>query len=141
MKKLIAALLSIFSLSASAYEITGVQMLEGSIKTQVRVGSIKTTCKVKVKKVKNLMREDQYGNPAYKVVMDVSLSGGSFMAESSKKVRFDKEVTMDNLFPDGVRDLEYKGGGITLKITEEGRLSQVSIPMAYETIICNFQSN
>lgn len=136
MKKILITLIALIALPALAHEIEGTQMLKGSLKTEIKVNYIKTTCKVKVHEVKNLMEEDQYGNPAYKVKVEVSLNGGEFL--SNKKVKFEKELWMDNLFSDGVRDLEYQGEGIKLFITNEGRLAQVQVPFQYSTVTCNF---
>ncbi|HXH73785.1 MAG TPA: hypothetical protein VNJ08_02400 [Bacteriovoracaceae bacterium] len=136
MKYLITALMALSSLALMAHEIEGVQMLKGTLKTEVRVNGIKTTCKVQIEDVKNLMEEDKFGNPAYKVKVEVSLSGGEFL--SSRKVKLDKKLTMNNLFEDGVRDLEYRGDGVKLTIQKDGRLSEAHINYHYGPVICNF---
>lgn len=136
MKKTFISLITLLALPVLAHDIEGTQMLKGSLKTEMRVNYIKTTCKVKIHDVKNLMVEDQYGNPAYKVKVEIGLKGGEFL--SDKKVKFEKELWMDNLFPDGVRDLEYQGEGIKLFINNEGRLTQVKFPSQYGTVTCNF---
>jgi hypothetical protein len=136
MKNIFALLIASLSLSTFAHTIEGVQLLKGSLKAEIRVYSIKTTCKVKVKEVKNLMEEDHYGNPAYKAEVEVSLDGGSFA--SPRKVKYEKLLLMTNLFPDGVRDLEYYAEGVKLKITSEGRFESVQIPYFGSTVVCNF---
>jgi len=136
MKILLALIISMISTLASSYEIEGTQVLKGSLKTEIIVESLKTTCKVKIEDVKNLLEEDQYGNPGYKIKVDLSLNGGEFL--SPKKVKFDKTIFLTNLFSDGVRDLEYFGSEVNLKIKNDGRLSEIRFPYKYNTVICRF---
>ncbi len=136
MKSLLALILLMISTLASSYEIEGTQVLKGSLKTEIIIESIKTTCKIKIEDVKNLLEEDQYGNPGYKIKVDISLNGGEFLGP--KKVKFDKTIFLTNLYQDGVRDLEYFGSETTLKIKNDGRLSEVRFPYKYNTVICRF---
>ena len=141
MKKIIIASLISLSAVSSAHMIEGTPVLKGAIKTKIYVNNIKTTCRVKVEKVKNLMLEDSYGNPAYNVRVSISLSGNDY--ESGRSVKFDREVWINNLFSVGarteVRDFEYASSdGISLKIDRNGRIKVVSFPYSGKTITCSF---
>ena len=136
MKTLFALLFASLSVASFAHEIDGTPMLKGTVKADVRVNSIKTTCKVKVKKVKNSMTEDSFGNPAYTAEVSVSLDGGDL--GSPRKVKFDKDLTLTNLFATGVRDLEYAGEGITLMIDADGGLVKAIIPYNSTKVVCEF---
>lgn len=141
----IAAALSLSTIvasgPASAHLIEGTQILKGSIKTKIVVNTVKTTCKVKVDKVKNLMQEDSFGNPAYNVKIDLSLDGDDL--QRNLTVRYDKEVWFNNLFTSGnrseVRDLEYAAAdGSQMNIDSSGRIKSVSFPYNTRTITCAF---
>lgn len=141
MKKILIASLISLSAVSSAHMIEGTPILKGAIKTKIYVNNIKTTCRVKVEKVKNLMLEDSYGNPAYKVRVDISLSGND--NENSRSIKFDRDVWINNLFSIGnrteVRDLEYAShDGINLKIDGNGRIKLVSFPYNGKAITCSF---
>ncbi|MFP5385288.1 MAG: hypothetical protein ACLGHN_04375 [Bacteriovoracia bacterium] len=141
MKKIIIASLISLSAASSAHMIEGTPVLKGAIKTKIYVNNIKTNCRVKVEKVKNLMLEDSFGNPAYNVRLSISLSGNDF--ERSLSVKFDREVWINNLFTVGngteVRDFEYAStDGINLKIDRHGRIKTVSFPYAGKIITCSF---
>lgn len=136
MKNILIALIAFSSLSVFAHEIEGTLPLKGTLKTEIRVNNIKTVCKMSIGKVKNLLEEDQFGNPAYKIEVGVSLSGGEIF--SSKRVKFSQDLTMTNMFADGVRDLEYQGKGVLLKITDEGRFDSARINTPYGVVSCKF---
>lgn len=141
MKKLLFGLLNLTLATAFAHTIEGTQVLEGSLKTKLIVSGIETTCKVKIDKVKNLMEEDSYGNPAYNILVRMELSGNDY--ERSIKVRYDKRSWMNNLFQVGnkteVRDFEYKAqDGSTLTINKSGRLVSASMPYQNKNITCTF---
>lgn len=141
MKNLIIALFTLSMSSAFAYEILGTQVLEGSLKTKIMVNGVKTTCKVKVDKVKNLMEEDSYGNPAYNILVNISLDGSDF--ENDIKVRYDKRSWMNNLFTVGnkteVRDFDYKAAdGSKLTINKAGRLVSATVLYNNKAITCSF---
>ncbi len=140
MKNIIIATLFLSSL-AHAHMIEGTLMLKGAAKSKIIVNTLKTTCKAKVDKVKNLMQEDSFGNPAYSVKINLSLDGSDF--ERNLSVKFDRDFMFDNLFVSGntseVRDLEYKSAeGATLRIDKEGRIKMVTFPSTYKTITCTF---
>src|SRR5665647_934096 len=61
-----------------AQSIQGTMVLKGSIKTKIMVNGIKTVCKMKIDKVKNLLEEDAYGNPAYQLQAEIELDGTEF---------------------------------------------------------------
>jgi hypothetical protein len=141
MKKIIFGLLAITALSANAHVIEGTLVLKGAIKTKIVVNTLKTTCKVKVEKVKNLLVEDSFGNPGYDLRVNMSLDGSDF--ERSLSVKFEKEFRMNNLFTTGsgteVRDLEYfSSEGATLNVDKEGRIKAASFPTQYGKINCAF---
>ncbi len=50
-------------------------VLKGSLKTKVVVNGISSTCKVKVDKIRNIMEEDAFGFPGYKVKIEARLEG------------------------------------------------------------------
>lgn len=141
MKKIIIIAAALVSLSSFAHTIEGTLILKGAIKTKLVVNNLKTTCKVKVEKVKNLLVEDSFGNPAYNVRVDVSLDGNN--SERTQTVKYDKEIWFNNLFKTSngteVRDLEYASAdGARMIIDREGRLESVTFPSPYKTITCAF---
>jgi hypothetical protein len=141
MKNVIFGLMAFSALSASAHMIEGTLVLKGAIKTKIVVNNLKTTCKVKVEKVKNLLVEDSFGNPAYDLKVSMSLDGSDF--ERNLSVKFDKEFRLNNLFTVGtgteVRDLEYKStDGATMNVDREGRIKAASFPTQYGKINCAF---
>ena len=135
-------LLSLFSTQlVMAHLIEGTPVLKGSLKTKVVVSGISTTCRVKVDEVKNLLEEDSFGNPAYKVDLKISLSGDDY--DRRIYVRYDYKVQVANLFPQGrgtiVKDLEYVGkDGTILNIKADGRLKNVSFSYNSQLITCSF---
>lgn len=141
MKNIIFTFLFILSTSASAYMIEGTLVLKGSLKTKVVVKSLSTTCKVRVKEVKNLMLEDSYGNPAYKVELELSLDGKS--SDGTRVVNFDRRLWINNLFSVGnrteVRDFEYASpDGVKMIINRKGRIESVSFNYGTQRINCLF---
>lgn len=141
MKKIIIGLLAVTVLSANAHVIEGTLVLKGAIKTKIVVNNLKTTCKVKVEKVKNLLEEDSFGNPAYDLKVNMSLDGSDF--ERNLSVKFDKDFKLNNLFKtetgSEVRDLEYfSADGATLNVDSEGRIKSASFPTQYGKISCAF---
>lgn len=142
MKNLFLALMTLTALSAQAHEIEGTLMLKGSLKTKIMVNGIKTTCKLKVEKVKNLLEEDSFGNPGYQAKVEISLDGSDF--ERGVKVKLDKDVLLTNLHNEGtvwkVRDLEYfsYADKVTVQIDREGRLVSTTFPYANQIVTCKF---
>lgn len=141
MKHLIIGLLAAFSLSAFAHNIEGTLILKGAIKTKIVVNTVKTTCKLKIEKVKNLLVEDSFGNPAYNVRANISLHGEDM--ERRLSVKMDKEVWFNNLFTVAagteVRDLEYAAAdGSKMMIDSEGRIQSVSFNYNSRPINCAF---
>ncbi|MBA2403279.1 MAG: hypothetical protein H0V66_00795 [Bdellovibrionales bacterium] len=142
MKMQLIALLTLISASAMATEIQGTLMLKGTLKTKIVVNGVKTVCKIKVEKVKNLLEEDSAGNPAYQAKIQISLDGNDL--ERGVKVKLDKELTVINLHSDKdvrtVKDLDYFSSAEKVKVTidSEGRLLSTSFPFQSQTIQCNF---
>lgn len=141
MKKIIIILAALVSLSSLARTIEGTLILKGAIKTKIVVNNLRTTCRVKIEKVKNLMLEDSFGNPAYNVRVNISLDGNN--SEGTQTVKFNKKIWFNNLFKTStgteVRDLEYASAdGAKMIIDTEGRLESVTFPTQYKTITCAF---
>lgn len=141
MKNIILGLMIVASPFVGAHEILGTQVLEGSLKTKIMVNGIETTCRVKIDKVKNLMDQDSYGNPAYKILVNIELSGNDI--EKKVRVKYGKRSWMNNLFKVGnkteVRDFDYIAeDGSTLKINGQGRLVSTSVSYDNKTVTCTF---
>lgn len=141
MKKLFLAGIATLALSASAHTILGTQVLKGSLKTKVLVNGVNSTCKVQVEKVRNLLLEDSYGNPAYKVRLDISLKGDNM--ERNISVRYNNLVWVNNLFEEGtgtiVRDFDYAAADNTkMRIDAAGRIKSVSFIYNKQTVTCSF---
>lgn len=142
MKKLILILVSLVSLSVAAAEIRGTLMLKGSLKTKITLKTIPTTCKLKVDKVKNLLEEDSFGNPAYQAKIQISLDGSDI--ERNIKVKLDKTLTVINLHVEGqksqVKDFDYFNTAENVKVTidSEGRLVSTSFPYESQIVTCKF---
>lgn len=139
MKKLIIA--ALMTSSAFAQSITGVAVLKGSLKTKVNVNNIPTTCKVKVDKIRNIMEEDAFGFPGYRVIIKVDLSARG--RDNEILVNFDREFTLVNFWNVGGRtvakDLEYfSPEGALLMIKPDGRLKSFSFPFEGQTVTCSF---
>ena len=143
MKNLLILFVLLFSLSGKAHEIEGTLVLKGAIKTKIYVNMVKTTCRVKVDKVKNLLLEDSYGNPAYRVLVDLSLNGSDL--ERDRFIKYKRSVWLNNLFPissknSEVRDLEYVSAETDVKtlIDRKGRIKQINYKALEKNITCNF---
>lgn len=143
MKNLILGMTSLFMVSsAMAHTIIGTPMKEETLKTDLYVATVPSTCKVKVDKVFNLKEEDTYGNPAYRVWINVNLSGSD--VERKLKVKFKRSYDANNLFVlsndrSEVRDYEYQSkDGLVLKMKTDGRLASASFLYNNQTITCSF---
>jgi hypothetical protein len=135
MNYIIIGLLTLISFSSSAHDIEGTLMLKGSVKTKTLVNGEKISCKLKVEKVKNLLQEDTFGNPAYNVLVKIELDG--------KTIKFDKKVYFNNLFKvknqTEVRDFEYASENVgSIKINRDGRILSLSVSLNSQTINCAF---
>jgi hypothetical protein len=141
MKNIILGLVATLSLSAFAHEIEGTQMLKGSRSTKLVVNSVKTTCKVKIDKVKNLLLEDSFGNPAYNVKISIDLDGSDL--ERNLRVKYSKTSWFNNLFTEGsgtiVKDFDYVSPeGSEVKIDDQGRLKVAKFKYSNQNITCSF---
>lgn len=142
MKNLFLALMTLTVLSAQAHEIEGTLMLKGALKTKIMVNGIKTTCKLKVEKVKNLLEEDSFGNPGYQAKVEISLDGSDF--ERGLRVKMDKTLVLTNMHTEGdirkVKDLEYISAAdkVSVLIDSEGRLVATTFPYANQMLTCKF---
>ena len=138
MKFLLLASL-VLCLSAFARPIQGTLVLKGTLKTKIKVFNEKTTCKVKIEKVKNLLdQEDSFGNPAYQIRTRIELVG-------NEKIKYDREVVFINIFQTGttsqVEDLKYFVKGepaTTMGVDEEGHIKQVTFVTQNQNIVCSF---
>lgn len=143
MKNIIILIFCLFTYSVFSHEIEGTLILRGSIKTKIMVNGIKTICRAKVKKVKNLLQEDSYGNPAYRVLMELSLDGNS--SDNTRVIRSERDIWFDNLFvvsadKKEVRDFEYKSSTVesSMRIDKAGRIKEVKFPFNGQSITCLF---
>lgn len=139
MKNIFCLAFALISFSGMAHEIEGTLVLKGTLKTKINVEGIETTCKAKIHDVKNLMDQDSYGNPAYKIRMSISLSGRSEV----RRVKYNNTSYLNNLFLEGkrsiVKDLDYASPeGITMRIDETGRMRSVQFTYNKRRINCNF---
>ena len=139
----ILILLSLISSSLSfAHEIKGTLILKGALKTNIVIKGIKTTCRLKVEDVKNLLQEDDFGNPAYKVYFKLSLNGADI--ERNLRLNLERDITLTNLHQEGsvkiVKDLEYfnKEAQVKVLIKDDGRLVSTSFMLQGEPITCVF---
>jgi hypothetical protein len=142
MNLLISMIGLLISLNLWAHQIKGIQILKGAIKTKIIVQSVPSVCRVKVDKVKNLMKEDQFGNPAYKVFINVDLFGEDL--KKNKRIEFNQDFLMNNLFETAsgteVRDLEYLSKeGAQLLIDDSGRILSGVFPTPFGKISCLFR--
>lgn len=142
MKNLLIALVIMASFSAVAAPIEGTLMLKGSLKTKIVVNTVKSVCKLKVDKVKNILEEDSFGNPGYSAKVEISLDGADM--ERNLKVKLDKKITVINMHSEGnvrqVKDFDYfnEAEKITVKIDSSGRLVSTTFPFEKQTITCKF---
>ncbi len=141
MKKLIVLIIAMSSLSLYAHKIEGTLVLKGTIKTKINVNGVPTTCRVEVAKVKNYLKEDSFGNPAYRVLLNVSLDGGGFGEDA--RVRFSQKSWFYNIFKSGeesiVKDLEYASAeGGEIMIDNDGRIKSVKFSFQNQPINCTF---
>ena len=141
MKKLLVLSL-ILSSAVSAHTIKGTLILKGSLKSKVFVNGVETTCRVKIDKVKNILDEDSYGNPGYRVAAEVSLDG----RDQKRKITIkdEQKLNFTNFFSVGnkieARDLNYtaNNGAATMAINEDGRLREVQISYQGQKVTCLF---
>jgi len=120
--------------------IIGTPMREGSIKSEVVIKGIKTKCRFEAKKIGNLMREDSFGNPAYYVKYEISLSDGF-----DGKIDFKKEGDLTNLFKveNGkleTRDFEYstQDESVKVKMDKDGYVETVNFAYKDQKVACQF---
>ena len=130
---------TLISLNASAHEIEGTLVLKGAIKTKVLISDVKTTCRAKIDKVKNLMLEDSFGNPAYKVKVSMSLSGN----DKDISINYNRDFEFNNLFKSGsgstVKDLEYAAAdGAKMVVSSTGRIDSITFNYNHRPITCSF---
>ena len=143
MKNLILGITTLLvAASANAHMIVGTPMKEETLKTEIYVNTVKSTCKVKIDKVFNLKEEDSYGNPAYKIWVNVNLQGND--VERKLKVKYKWNFSVTNLYTVAndrteVRDYEYfSPEGLSLKMGTNGRLTQATFVYNKQNVTCSF---
>lgn len=113
MKTLIAALM-LTTVAAQAHTIKGTLVRTGSLKTETMVRGAEVKCSVKIdgkglfggrSGVQNLLQEDEFGNPAYKVYMAIELKSKD---KDIVDLKFKETITFTNLHKSGVSDTLYK---------------------------------
>jgi hypothetical protein len=140
MKYIILFALSV--LSVEAHEIEGTLVLKGTLRTETVINAVKTKCRVRIDDVKNLMREDSFGNPAYLLKVEVSLDGKD--SKRKIKIKTDEKVVLTNLFQENgasiVKDFDYANpsGTIKLKVKSDGRMESIQLPYERSTVTCRF---
>lgn len=113
MKTLITALL--LTTVAHAHVIQGTMPRYGKVKGSTIIRGVEVKCEVEINgpamlgiggkgDVRNLLKEDQFGNPAYKVIATVKLKSKE---KDLVPVDFDEKITFSNLHPQGVSDSDY----------------------------------
>jgi hypothetical protein len=135
MKIVIFILLAGLSTNVLSHTIKGTMVLKGSLKTKVFIKNKETSCRIKIEKVKNLLEEDSFGNPAYKVRAQIGL----------ESINLEKDIWLNNLFNidkdrSEVRDFEYhsEDNSIKMKIDDEGRIKTVLVRYKDKDISCFF---
>jgi hypothetical protein len=142
MKKYIILSLISFSAFAGPHDIEGTMVLKGSLKSKVSVNGVETTCRAEIKKVKNIIEEDSYGNPGYQVNLRVSLDG----KDDKRKItiKADQDVIVKNFFQTGTtveaRDLSYadSASGVSMEIAHDGRIKSVKQTYQGSVVNCLF---
>lgn len=145
--KYLALIFTLISSIVSAHEIQGTPMRKGTIKTDITVDRVKSTCKVKVLKISNLNYEDSFGNPAYNAKLEISVNGFDFI--NSRSVSFEHTYNLKNMFTENdlsiVKDYEYesKSENVSATIDEDGYLIQVKFiyknNFREQTLTCIFK--
>ena len=141
MKNIILAAMLLVS-AAYAHTIVGTPVLKGTLKSKLFVENVPSTCKVQIEKIWSSNNEDSYGNPAYHVRTDLSLSGTDM--DTGKSVKFSTKVMLTNMYTVGtnriVKDYEYasEDGKIALTIKNDGRLNTISFPYKSQKVTCSF---
>lgn len=116
-----------------SHTIQGTLVLKGRLKTD-RVDGSRQTCKIKIEEVKNLLLQDSFGNPAYKVLVAISVG------------KYQRTLWFNNLFQlesgtSIVKDLEYHASNAphTMSINSQGRIKNIKIKKnSSHYITCHF---
>lgn len=127
--------------TALAQSITGVPVLKGALKTKTVVRGTQSTCKVKVSRIRNLMEEDAFGFPGYKVTLDVSVDGRNESGEAVVKI--DRQFEVNNFWVENgqtvAKDLDYHSvDGAKLTIKTDGRLQSFVFADSSDKVSCAF---
>lgn len=114
MKTVIAMLL--ISTVAQAHTIQGTPVKAGEVKSSGMLRGVEVKCSMKIDGkgllgiggqggVRNLLKEDQFGNPAYKVTATVKLKSKD---KELLPLDFEEKITFTNLHAEGVSDELYE---------------------------------
>lgn len=112
--KTFIAVLMLTAVAAQANTIKGTMVKTGSIKSQTYVRGAQVKCSAKIdgkglfggkSDVQNLLQEDQFGNPAYKVNVTIELKSKD---RDIVDLKFKERITFTNLHASGVSDVLYK---------------------------------
>jgi hypothetical protein len=127
--------------TAFAQPITGVSVLKGTLKTKVMVRGTSSTCKVKISKIRNIMEEDSFGYPGYRVTLEADVEGRNDKQELV--VNYHRNFSLSNFWEEGgkvvAKDFEYAStDGALLTIKEDGRLKSLSFPVDNDKLTCSF---
>ena len=164
MKTLIAALM-LTTVAAQAHTIKGTMVRTGGLKTETFFRGAEVKCSVKIDGkglfggrggVQNLLKEDQFGNPAYKVHMEVELKSKD---RDIVDLKFKESITFTNLHSTGVSDTLYKtltpeapaptasrpnpiapakGTEAQFTIDDNGNITNLQVQTSVGAVNCNF---
>jgi hypothetical protein len=142
MKNLIVGTLMLIPTFGHAKIFNGTMVLKGSVKSKIALNGVETTCRVEIEKVRNILDEDSYGNPGYRVRANVKLDG----QDEKRKIviKHEQKANLTNFHKVGdkveARDLEYADvdTGITMAVNDDGRLEKVSLKHEGKNISCLF---
>lgn len=117
-------------------------MLKGALKTKVTVNGVQSVCKLTIDKVKNILEEDDFGNPGYQAKIEIELDGKD--TDRKIKIKLSKKLTVINMFTENgvrkVKDLDYfsAADNVSVQIDKSGRLVSTTFPYAEQTVKCSF---
>lgn len=99
--------------TAHAHEVKGTMVLAGSVKSVSYVRGVEVKCSMKIEGkglfggkggVQNLLEDDQFGNPAYKVYAEIELKSKD---KELLDLKFAEKIVFSNLHASGVNDTLY----------------------------------
>ena len=163
MKTMIALLM--ITTAAQAHTIRGTMVRYGEVKSSTMVRGVEVKCSVDVAgggllggrgDVRNLLKDDQFGNPGYKVSATVKLKSKD---RDLVDLKFDEKITFSNLHASGVSDTHYvtlipeapaptpqrpnpvaprPGTSASLTVNDLGNITAVQVQTAIGPVSCTF---